>query len=351
MSTSHLHTPPAETFTPSREATVYLHTPFHPKAEIYAETKFKKVLRPKDGKVDDLMKQIDGILLRTGDVTEEMVLAAPNLRIISRNGTGVDNVPLPTCLSRGIAVTNVPGGNAFAVAELAITLMLTVLRRVVEVDKRIRGGERVPSIEALAPGLGGKKVGLVGMGDIAYELAKLLRAFGCEVLVHSPSSPDTRWTVEDTRYSVPISHTRMPSLRSLLEECDVLSLHCPLNANTRYMIGREELGWMKSTAVVINTARGGIIDERALEEALKERKIGGAGLDVFEKEPAYGGSLGGLRDLDNVVLLPHLEVNTVTIEIGVEVQTTSLLTDVSKLSTSWQVISMGKGRSTGSSRS
>lgn len=322
MSTSHLRIPPAEPFTPSREATVYLHTPFHPKAEIYAETKFKKVLRPKDGKVDDLMKQIDGIckskclsvsrielialVLRTGDVTAEMVLAAPNLRIISRNGTGVDNVPLPTCLSRGIAVTNIPGSNAFAVAELAIALMLTVLRRVVEVDKRIRGGERVPSIEALAPGLGGKKVGLVGMGDIAYELAKLLRAFGCEVLIHSPSSPELRWTVEDTRYPVTISHTRMPSLRSLLEQCDILSLHCPLNANTRYMIGREELGWMKSTAVVINTARGGIIDERALEEALKERKIGGAGLDVFEKEPAYGESLGGLRDLDNVVLLPHL---------------------------------------------
>lgn len=324
MSTSHLVTPPAEPFTPSREATVYLHTPFHPKAEVYAETKFKKVLRPKDGRTDDLMKQIDGIcesrcllvsrvdvevfclVLRTGDITPEMVLTAPNLRIISRNGTGVDNIPLPICRSRGIAVTNVPGGNAFAVAELAITLMLTVLRRVVEVNNRIRGGERVPSIEVLAPGLGRKKVGLVGMGDIAYELAKLLLAFGCEVLVYSPSSPKTRWTVEDTRYQVTIPHTRMPSLRSLLEECDVLSLHCPLNANTRYMIGREELGWMKATAVVINTARGGIIDERALEEALKEGKLGGAGLDVFEKEPAYGERLGGLKDLDNVVLLPHL---------------------------------------------
>lgn len=324
MSTSHLVTPPAEPFTPSREATVYLHTPFHPKAEVYAETKFKKVLRPKDGRTDDLMKQIDGIcesrcllvsrvdveifclVLRTGDITPEMVLAAPNLRIISRNGTGVDNIPLPICRSRGIAVTNVPGGNASAVAELAITLMLTVLRRVVEVNNRIRGGERVPSIEVLAPGLGRKKVGLVGMGDIAYELAKLLLAFGCEVLVYSPSSPKTRWTVEDTRYPVTIPHTRMPSLRSLLEECDVLSLHCPLNANTRYMVGREELGWMKATAVVINTARGGIIDERALEEALKEGKVGGAGLDVFEKEPAYGERLGGLKDLDNVVLLPHL---------------------------------------------
>lgn len=324
MSTSHLATPPAEPFIPSREATVYLHTPFHPKAEVYAETKFKKVLHPKDGRTDDIMKQIDGIcesrcllvsrvdveifylVLRTGDITPEMVLAAPNLRIISRNGTGVDNIPLPTCRARGIAVTNVPGGNAFAVAELAITLMLTVLRRVVEVNNRIRGGERVPSIEVLAPGLGRKKVGLVGMGDIAYELAKLLIAFGCEVLVYSPSSPETRWTVEDTRYPVTIPHTRMPSLRSLLEECDVLSLHCPLNANTRYMIGREELGWMKATAVVINTARGGIIDERALEEALKEGKVRGAGLDVFEKEPAYGERLGGLKDLDNVVLLPHL---------------------------------------------
>ncbi|ODN81164.1 hypothetical protein L202_03255 [Cryptococcus amylolentus CBS 6039] len=312
---AHLPTPPAEPQEPrvrAAQATVYLHTPFHPKSEAYAATRFARLLRPSDGPWQELMPQIDAILLRTGTITPEMIKAAPKCRIISRNGTGYDNVPIPTCLSNSIAVTNVPGGNAPAVAELALALMLTVLRRVLEVDRRIRAGERVPSINALSPGLGGKVVGLVGMGDIAYEVGRLVLAFGCNVVVFSPSSPLTRWTASSpsSASKPPLPHTRASSLEDLLRQVDVVSLHCPLNDSTRNLIGEKELGWMKPTAVVINTARGGIVDERALETALKAGKLGGAGLDVFEVEPAYGESLGELRELDNVVLLPHLGGST-----------------------------------------
>ncbi|ODN97878.1 hypothetical protein I350_07513 [Cryptococcus amylolentus CBS 6273] len=198
------------------------------------------------------MPRIDAILLRTGNVTSDMVKAAPKCRIISRNGTGVDNVPIQTCIDNSIAVTNVPGGNAKVVAELALTLMVTVLRRVLEV--------------ALSPGLFGKVVGLVGMGDIAYEVGKLVTAFGCQVIVFSPTSPPTRWTSSDARYQTPLPHTRASSLEKLLRQVDVVSLYCPLNDSTLNPIGEQELGWMKPTAVVINTVRGGIVDGSRRED-------------------------------------------------------------------------------------
>ncbi|WVF65434.1 hypothetical protein IAT40_000161 [Kwoniella sp. CBS 6097] len=295
---------------PSKEATIYLHTPFHPKAEEYAAERFKEVLRPSDGDMRELMSKTDGILLRVGNVNREMLLAAPKLKIISRNGTGIDNMHLPTVKEKGVVVTNCPGGNAQAVAELALALMLSVLRRVVEIDARIRSGEKVPSITALAPGLFGSTVGLVGMGDTAYELARLLLAFGCKILVYSPTSPSNRWTVESPRYPVVIPHERVSSLDELLPQVDVLSLHCPLNDQTRGLISTSQLNDMKNSAVIVNTARGGIVDERALEQALESGQLGGAGIDVWDIEPAYGETMGRLGKLRNTVVLPHLGGST-----------------------------------------
>nr|XP_018259288.1 phosphoglycerate dehydrogenase [Kwoniella dejecticola CBS 10117]OBR81446.1 phosphoglycerate dehydrogenase [Kwoniella dejecticola CBS 10117] len=310
---TYLPTPPSES-TPSisaKEATVYLHTPFHPKAEEYAKTKFGKILRPEDASsVEEIMGQVDGILLRVSNITRDMLRAAPKLRIISRNGVGVDNIHMPTARERGVVVTNCPGGNAQAVAELALTLALTVLRRVVEIDNRIRSGEKVPSITALAPGLFGKTVGLIGMGDIAYEFAKLLLSFNCKIIVYSPTSPSTRWTTADPKhphkYPVEIPHTRAATLPELLAAADVVSIHCPLNDSTRGLIGKDELEMMKQTAVILNTARGGIIDERQLEDALEQGVIAGAGIDVWEVEPAFGETMGKLGKLRNTVVLPHL---------------------------------------------
>jgi phosphoglycerate dehydrogenase-like enzyme len=186
--------------------------------------------------------------------------------------------------------------------------MLVILRRVFEMTTRIRSGERVPSIYALAPGLQGKTVGFVGMGDIAYELCKLLTPFGCRILVFSPTSPVSRWTEADSRYPQVIPHERIASLEELLPEVDVLSIHCPLTPSTNNLISEREIGLMKDSAVVINTARGGIIDELALAKALKEGRLAGAGLDVVATEPAYGANLGELGKMLNVVILPHLYV-------------------------------------------
>ncbi|WWD21382.1 hypothetical protein CI109_105867 [Kwoniella shandongensis] len=315
----YLPTPPSEppkSTVSAKEATVYLHTPFHPKAELYAESRFKKVLRFGDASEEELMGQVDGILLRTGHVTRSMILNAPNLRIIARNGVGYDNVDKPTVKEKGVIVTNCPGGNSQAVAELALTLMLSLLRRVLEIDHRIRSGERVPSIRALSPGLFGKTVALVGMGDTSYELAKLLLSFNCTILAYSPTSSKERWTSEDTKYPVTIPHTRFDSLEEMLGKCDVLSLHCPLTSETRGLIGEKEIGWMKSDAILVNTARGGIVDERALEKKLKAGELGGAGLDVWDVEPPFGESLGELGKMLNVICLPHLGGSTdgVTLE-------------------------------------
>lgn len=180
-----------------------------------------------------------------------------------------------------------------------------------EIWPRIRAGECIPSIVALSPGLSGKVVGLVGMGNIAYLAAKRFLAFDCKIVVYSPTSPASRWTSSDPNFA-PIEFTRAASLDELLAVADVVSLHCPMTESTRNLIGKRELGLMKDSAVLINTARGEMVDEDALADALmaEEGGIWGAGLDVMVHEPAFGENLGRLRDAPNVVVLPHLGGST-----------------------------------------
>lgn len=196
-------------------------------------------------------------------------------------------------------------------AELTLALALAVLRRVAEIWPRIRGGECIPSIRALSPGLSGKVVGLVGMGNIAYLTAKRFLAFDCTIVAYSPTSPASRWTASDPSFPR-IEFTRVDSLDALLELADVVSLHCPLTPSTANLIGGRELALMKDSAVLLNTSRGGMVDEDALAAALKDREGGiwGAGLDVTVTEPAYGDNLGALRDAPNLVVLPHLGGST-----------------------------------------
>lgn len=166
----------------------------------------------------------------------------------------------------------------------------------------------IGSVSALAPGLAGKTVGLVGMGDTARSLAVMLRMFGCRLLVHSPTSSKLNWTADDPKASSPsdiVKHERV-GLEQLLRESDVVSLHCPLRPETHNLIGESELGMMKPSAILVNTARGGVVDERALERALKAGELSGAGIDVWETEPARGEHLGGLGKMMNVICLPHV---------------------------------------------
>jgi phosphoglycerate dehydrogenase-like enzyme len=224
--------------------------------------------------------------------TGEMIAAAPRLRLIQKIGVGVNTIDLATAKQRGIPVCNLPGTNARAVAELTLGLMLSVLRRIPAFDRGLRAGAWTdPGLQDGIGELGGRTVGLVGYGAIPRILAPILIAMGCNVITAARS------VVADHGVS------RRP-LHDLLAEADIVSLHLPLVPETEHVIDARALGRMKRGAILINTARGGLVDRPALAAALASGHIGGAGLDVFETEPPPHDDV--LLTLPNVVVTPHI---------------------------------------------
>jgi phosphoglycerate dehydrogenase-like enzyme len=228
--------------------------------------------------------------------TAEMIAAAPKLRLIQKIGVGVNTIDLAAAKARGIPVCNLPGTNSRAVAELSLALMLAVLRRVPRFDASLRSG--VWTDLALQDGLGelgGRVVGLVGYGSVPSLLGPVLVAMGCEV-------------VYTARHPVPDAAARFVSLHELLEQSDVVSLHLPLTEETNRMIDHAAIAGMKQGSILINTARGALVDETALADALQSGQLGGAGLDVFVDEPLPHDA--ALLALDNVVVTPHVAWTT-----------------------------------------
>ena len=231
----------------------------------------------------------EGILSLINTVVDDAYLerAGPQLEVVANYGVGVNNVDLEAARRRGIVIANTPDVLTKTTAELAIAVTLALLRRVVEGDRFIRS--RAPwsfSLEfMLGEGLDGKTVGIVGAGRIGRETARLAEAFGAQTIFAGRDDP----------------------LDELLADADVVSLHCPLTSDTRHLIDERALAAMKPTAVLVNTARGPIVDERALVEALRNGVIAGAALDVFEFEPEVSEEL---LALDQVVLTPHMGSGT-----------------------------------------
>lgn len=216
---------------------------------------------------------------------------APKLRLIQKLGTGVNTIDLDAAAERGIAVANMPGRNARAVAETSLLLMLAALRKIIPFDARTRRGEGWPADRALVGGeLGGRTVGLLGGGQIAVMLRGMLEAIGATVLYTSrtPRPHDPAWR----------------ELDDLLRSSDIVSVHVPLTDETRHLLDAERLALLPEGAIVVNTARGAVIDEPALVAALTSGRLGGAGLDVFETEPVKADN--PLLALDNVVVMPHV---------------------------------------------
>jgi len=214
--------------------------------------------------------------------------AGPELRIVANFGVGYDSVDVEEATRRGIVVSNTPDVLTGATAELTIALLLALLRRVAEGDRlvRRRNDWALAPTFMLGEGLAGKTLGIVGLGRIGNEVARLAEGFGMRI-VH-------------TRGSGP--YQELP-LDRLLAEADVVTLHVPFTPETRHLIGRRELAIMRAEAVLVNVARGSIVDEEALVEALTAGEIAGAALDVYEHEPKVS---AGLLELENVVLTPHL---------------------------------------------
>ncbi|HET9948368.1 MAG TPA: phosphoglycerate dehydrogenase [Longimicrobiales bacterium] len=240
-----------------------------------------------------------GLIVRSATkVKADMLEKAPELRVVGRAGVGVDNIDLVAATERGVAVLNAPAGNTVSAAELTLALILAMVRRVAEADASMRRGEWARSkfngIE-----LRGRTLGLVGAGRIGGEVAKRCRAFGMEVLAYDPYMTDER------AQELQVERTE---LDEVIARADILSLHVPLTDATRGMIDADALARMKKGAFLVNVARGGVVDEAALADALASGHLGGAALDVYSSEPLDPES--PLRKAPNLLLTPHLGAST-----------------------------------------
>ena len=243
------------------------------------------------------VRDADALLCLLSDpVTERVLEAGKHLKIVANYAVGYDNIDVAAATARGIMVTNTPGVLTTATAELAVALIFAVARRVVEADRFTREGKFVGWHPRLFLGveLEGKTLGILGAGRIGQAVARKMHGIGMNILYHS-RKPKPELEAQ--------TGARFVNLPTLLEESDVLSIHVPLTPETRGMIGERELRRMKPTAILINTARGAVVDEQALIRALQERWIWGAGLDVYAQEPKVPDAL---KALPNVVLLPHI---------------------------------------------
>ncbi|PJI40335.1 hydroxyacid dehydrogenase [Ferrovibrio sp.] len=239
----------------------------------------------------------DAIIVRTFRVGSEVIRQAKNLKVIGKHGAGVDNIDIPAATDAKIPVLNTPGGaNALAVAEGAVALILAAVRYLRTAHDMVTAGLYAERSSLLAGHLTEKTLGLVGLGNIGSLVAGILRrGFSMHVIVFDPYLNAEQ--AKDAGVSL------VGSLKELLSAADVVSLHVPLTPETRGMIGERELALMKPDAVIVNTARGGLIDEEALASALKNGRLRGAGVDVFEQEPPRPDN--PLFSAPNILLSPH----------------------------------------------
>ena len=252
-----------------------------------------------------ILPEYDALIVRSETkVTAEVLAAGPNLRVVTRAGVGTDNIDVAAATEQGILVLNTPGPNSIAAAEHTLAVTLSLLRHVARADASLRAGkwERKAFVGSE---LYRKTLGVVGLGRIGREVTSRARAFGMDVLIYDP--------YVSAAAAEALGATAAP-LDTLLERADVVTLHLPLLPETRGILGARELARMKQGAFLINCARGGLVDEAALYEALVSGHLAGAGLDVFEKEPPTGSPL---LTLPNVVVTPHLAASSAEAQEGV----------------------------------
>ncbi len=266
-----------------------------PHQDILREAGYQLVESPHDRPLEadelaPLLRDVAGVVAGLDDFSAEAIDGAQKLRVISRYGVGVDKVDVNAATSRGIVVTITPGANSVAVAELTMGLILALARRIPYHDGVVKQGQwkRVAGVE-----LSGATLGLIGLGRIGREVARRAVAFDMKILYHSRTAKRDLETELGAEY-VALDH--------LLANADFVSLHCPLTWETRHLIGERELAMMRPTAALVNTARGGIVEEPALFEALTQGKLAGAAFDVFAQEPP---SDSPLLPLENFIATPH----------------------------------------------
>ena len=245
------------------------------------------------------LRGAEGILLRPGYITDSMLDLLPELRVVAVHGAGVDQVDVGACTERGVRVTNTPGANANAVAELTLGLILSLARQIPKAaalvgQERVWGEARHTGME-----LKGKTLGLIGIGQVGSRLTKMAATMGMKVIAHDPGLKSEE---------IKARGARPARFETLLARADFISLHAPLTPKTHHLIDKQALSKIKKGAFLVNAARGPLVDEEALARALKSGKIGGAALDVLEGEPPDPKS--AIFDAPNLILTPHMAGST-----------------------------------------
>ena len=275
------------------------------------DPRFTLIERPglKEDALAEALAEADAVIVRSATrITRGALGLTTSLKVIGRAGVGVDTIDVDAATEKGIAVMNAPAGNTISAAELAFALLLALVRRVPAADRSMKDGQWDRSSFS-GTELYGKTLGLVGAGRVGGEVARRAQAFGMTVVGYDP------FLSQDAARSLGI---RLESLEEVLRSADVLSLHVPLTESTKGLLGDAQLAMMKSEAVIINAARGGVLDEAALLRRLQEKRLAGAALDVFEKEPLPADH--PLRRLPNVVLTPHLGASTEEAQLNVALE-------------------------------
>lgn len=261
---------------------------------------------------DELLREIKdahGLIVRSATkVTEEVINAADNLRVIARAGVGLDNVDIDKATEKGIVVMNTPGGNTISTAEQAIALMFAIARMTPMADASMKEGKWEKKLFQGAE-LRGKTVAVIGLGRIGIEVAKRCRGLSMRVIGYDPFISKEKLLEHDIE---------IVELEEIWKQADFITVHTPLTDQTRNIVNKDVISKMKKTVRVINCARGGIYNEQDLYEALKEKQIAGAALDVFTEEPPS--KLPPFHELDNVVLTPHLGASTDEAQVSVAIE-------------------------------
>ncbi|GAB6073209.1 phosphoglycerate dehydrogenase [Venenivibrio stagnispumantis] len=249
----------------------------------------------------EIIKDYDAIITRSGTpVNKELLDRAEKLKVVGRAGVGVDNIDLEETSKRGILVVNTPGANTIGAAEITMAHLYTVLRRLHLAHQSMLNGEWNRK-KFMGEELDGKVVGIIGLGNVGTQVAIRCKAAGAKVIAYDPYIPREK----GDKYGVQI----IDDLHDLIKMSDIITLHCPLTEETRNMISKKEFELMKDGVYFINCARGGIVDEEALYEAIQKGKIAGLGLDVYSKEPPDD-KIRRLFDFPNISLSPHIGANT-----------------------------------------
>ncbi len=260
---------------------------------------FSPITSAEEKKIAKLLQGAAGMLLRPGYITPTLLDLLPDLKIIAMHGVGVDQIDVEACTERGVLVTNAPGANADSVAELTLGLMIGIARQVPQSAWRVHNEKVWGEARHTGSELRGKTLGLVAVGQIGRRVAHLCKAFGMKVCGYDPGL-----TAKETR----ALGVRPMKLDALLTESDYVSLHAPLTPATHHLIDRKAIAKMKKGAILINAARGPLVDENALARALKSGRLGGAALDVLEGEPPDPKS--PIFDAPNILLTPHMAGST-----------------------------------------